>query len=198
MVRCTTMIPAPLSYSPCCEYSIFSRRNRVEMNIQKYSKEEQTMSVKRIEDVIGERFTGDIRKNATDFVEHLELDESQMAFDEGGFCWSPEYKGKPLFHIKMSGFNNEPGSWIIWSADDYNGDCADSTDEKIKEFAWANISPCGNCGGCKNPGRSVVVFGKQFDKVCHSALIFVNPDAEAIESLKKLADIRKSNILNDV
>jgi len=153
------------------------------------------MSAKRIEDVIGEVLTDNIRKNATDFINYLGADET--AFEEGGFCWSPEYKGEPLFHIKIGGYNNEPDIWIIWSADDYNGENVSSTDEHIKEFAWANICYCGNCGGCGNPGRSAMVFGKEFDKVCHSALIFENPNAEAIESLKKLVDIRKSNILNN-
>ena len=155
-----------------------------------------TMAVKRIEDVIGEHLTGDTRKNAQDFTSYLRVDN--MTFDDSGYCWSPEYYGKPLFHIKFDGFGNEPDKWIIWSAEDYNGDSADSADERVKQFAWANVCFCGSCGGDCAPGRTVLIFGKQFDKVCHSALIFVNPDAEAIESLKKLADIRKSNILNNV
>jgi len=155
------------------------------------------MPEKRIEDRINEFLSGDIRKNAMDFIDYLEVDESQKTYNEDGFCWSPEYKGEPIFHIKIGGYNNEPDIWIIWSADNYNGENADSADESIKEFAWANICYCGDCGGCKERGRSVVVFGKAFDKVCHSALIFENLDAEAIERLKKLADIRKSNILNN-
>jgi len=76
-------------------------------------------------------------------------------------------------------------------------------DEELKEFAWMNVHYCtyftsnGKECGCKDkPGRRVSIFGKEFDNVCHSPLWFLNPDAEALENMKKLVELWKHNIAN--
>ena len=151
------------------------------------------MSKQLFVNAINVKHTGDVLKNSLDFVTYL--DENEISFSEGDFCWTASYRNEAVFYIKIGGFDNETNEFIIWSADDYNSEIAlAKADEQLKEFAWINISPCGSCGGKCSPGRSVEVFGKAFDKVCHSALIFINPDIKAIENLKKLAEIRKTNI----
>lgn len=153
------------------------------------------MSRKRFEDIIRTVLKGKEQKNALDFVDYLWDDE--MSYNDPEFCWTASYKGKSVIHIKIGGFDNQTNDWIIWSADDYNDEkviC--QTDEHIKEFAWSNVCYCGNCGEKCTPGRSTEIFGKTFDRVCHSSMIFINPKSEELDYLKKLVDIRKNNILN--
>jgi len=154
------------------------------------------MSKQLFENAINAKHTGEVLKNALDFVTYL--DENEIFFQDGDFSWSAKYKNETIFYIKIGGFDNETNEFIIWSADDYNSENAlAQADEQLKEFAWLNVSYCGNCGGKCGPGRSTEIFGKTFNKVCHCALIFINPNAEALEKLKKLTEIRKSNIINN-
>ena len=62
----------------------------------------------------------------------------------------------------------------------------------MKEIAWKHVDICGNCGGCKNPGGNrKTIFGKEFDNICVTPMRFDNPNAETIECVKKLIDIRR-------
>jgi hypothetical protein len=71
--------------------------------------------------------------------------------------------------------------------------------DDIKEIAWRNINIChdGNrCGSCVNGrGTRIKIFGKEFDDVCGMAYTFTNPDVMALELVKIMMDVRKSDIL---
>jgi hypothetical protein len=72
-------------------------------------------------------------------------------------------------------------------------------DEQTKKIAWKNIDFCLSGGCCNdNMGKRKVIFGKEFDNVCIAILRFNNPNAEAVECLKKMVEIRKTDILRDV
>jgi len=63
-------------------------------------------------------------------------------------------------------------------------------EESLKEFARANVRICkGECG-CPNwpRGGNQTVFGKEFEGVCSSVVTFHNPDAEALEKIKKMME----------
>jgi hypothetical protein len=71
----------------------------------------------------------------------------------------------------------------------------------MKEIAWANVVRCGNCDDADcNPGKTEMIFGKEFANVCRGAdnlaMIFSNPDAEALECAKKMVAMRKYVIDN--
>ena len=153
------------------------------------------MSKQSFVDSINEKHDGEVLKNILDIVSYL--GENEMSYEKGDFNWSVKYKDKYVFYIKIGGWDDKSNNVIFWSADDYNSDNANNqADELLKEFAWSHISFCGNCGAKCSPGRSVTVFGKMFEKVCHCAIQINDPDTEELHYLKKLIEIRKNIISN--
>ena len=166
---------------------------------------EEKMPEQRIENFIGEVLTGDARKNALDFFAYLWANE--MLFERGkGYWedkiyWMVKYKDEYVCFILVgSEDKTEPESWIIWSDDsDSNWFTDFLVDERIKEIAWKNVDICGNCGGCNNPGGTrKIIFKKEFNNVCRTAMKFINPDVEALECAKKMVEIRKNDILKNI
>ena len=158
------------------------------------------MSNKQIEDAINNTLKGNAQKNALDLIAHIRASEASGTFtinihdekDESG--WNVSNLG----FIIITGSDDFPGPWTMWIGADNLGEHAEpTTDEHIKEFAWAHVSPCGSCGGECSPGTRTVVFGKTFENVCQHNLIFANPDADAVANLKKIIDIRKNDILKN-
>jgi hypothetical protein len=66
-------------------------------------------------------------------------------------------------------------------------------DDHMKEIARAHVNFCANCGSC-SPGKRKVIFGEEFDHVCNADMAFHVPDAEALECVKKLLEMRKNEI----
>jgi len=154
------------------------------------------MSKRRIEDVINDVLKGDTQKNALALIAHLRAGEDAEKFpiiqhdekDEGG--WDLPNLG----FIFVTGAEDFPGPWTMWVNGNNIGEGWElPIDESIKEFAWAHVSPCGSCGGECSPGTSTKVFGKDFENVCQHNLMFTNPDAEAVDYMKKILDIRKKD-----
>ena len=60
--------------------------------------------------------------------------------------------------------------------------------DDIKKAVWEHASPCGKCHtgwekcGCGDKS----IFGKVFENLCHSPLMFNDPDAYTLEIVKKL------------
>ena len=164
------------------------------------------MSARKIEDVIRDVLKGDTQVAALDFISYLRRKE--IPFDDSENYWEVKYKDKCVCFILISGTDEKPGPWTIWSdpepgtwtmwsdSDDYNS-CADaSVAEHIKETAWKYVNHCANCGGDCSPGQRKSVLGKSFDNLCSSAMAFTNPDAEALQCAKRMIDIRINDILN--
>ena len=160
--------------------------------------EELKMSKRTIEDIISDVLKGEAKKNASDLVAYLRADGESGEFsiamhdekDESG--WNVSNLG----FIIITGSDDFPGPWTMWIGADNIGQHAEiPADEHIKEFDWEHVSPCGSCGGDCSPGVRTKIFGKDFENTCQSNLIFVNPDAATVESVKKIIDIRKNDIL---
>jgi len=156
------------------------------------------MSKKMIEDIINNVLNGDAKVNALDLVAHIRaLEESDNYTismhdekDETGWVASN------LGFIFISGSDDFPGPWTMWmEAGNIGEGLEHPADDHIKEFAWSHVSPCGSCGGNCSPGISTKVFGKDFDNTCQSNLIFINPSAETVNSMKKLVDIKREAFL---
>ena len=154
------------------------------------------MSDKKIEDVINKVLTGDTQKNALDLVAHIRASgkPSQFAImmhdekDESGWVVSD------LGFIFINGAGDFPGPWTMWLGAENIGRYSEAP-EDIKEFAWSHVSPCGSCGGKCTPGVNAKIFGKDFENTCQSNLLFVNPDAGTVKSIKKIIDIKLNDIL---
>ena len=155
------------------------------------------MSNKKIEDVISNVLTGDAQKNALNLVSHIrtiggseyfaikmhdEKDESGWVADDLGF-------------IFVNGSADFPGPWTLWlSAGDLGQHAQNPVDDAIKEIVWQHVSPCGSCGGKCAPGVGAKVLGKDFTNTCQGNLMFVDPNADVVELIKKIVEIRLCDI----
>ena len=159
------------------------------------------MSNRTIEDVIRNVLKSDSQKNALNLVAHLRADNESEDFpistyhENDNSTWSG-FDVAGLGYVVINGLDDFPGPWTMWIGVDNLGEYAEfSIDDHIKEFAWKYISPCGDCGSdhC-DKGKRTSVFGKEFENTCQANLMFVNPDADAVEKMKKIIDIRKNDI----
>jgi len=137
------------------------------------------------EDVIREKLTGKMQQNALDYVAFVKANGIQgdgvyyvpgaylcniHRVDETGWYVSMENIDSPLCRHEYQNF---------------------PVDEKVKEFAWAHVSKCAGCGCGFNPGRRIMLFGKEFHHTCFGFLNIDNADGEELELLKKLTEVWK-------
>ena len=130
-----------------------------------------------IEEQIKAALTGDTLTNALSFAAFLQSNNIPADAHD-------------LFYLHIDGSDEVPGPWTIWlmSTDTKSPACDD-----VKETAWAHANVCGHfstggeaCGCGSQPGKCVNIFGKEFDNICNSPLMFTNPDAKTLEAVKKL------------
>jgi hypothetical protein len=137
---------------------------------------------------------------ALDFADFLESQGLEFEKDEG------YWKDKIYYIIKFQDEcicfiaikdSDEPGNnWTVWSDDMDSISLEDYPIEKrLREIAWSHVDGCGNCGSCGG-GKPKVIFGKDFPKVCGCTFRIDNPNAEDLQFMKKMAEIRKSEILS--
>jgi hypothetical protein len=149
------------------------------------------MSARKIEDMIHEKLQDEAQKNALEFINYLGED---VLLEDEDWCWKAKYNDETVFHIRIGGFHGEP-TWLAWSATDFDYSETE-IDEHAKKIAWENICTCGKCGDNCAPGRRAVIFGKTFENCCTSSLMFINPNRDGLECLKKLINIRKIDIID--
>ena len=161
------------------------------------------MTENKIEDFINKYLTGTHRKNAMEFVEYLKtgnmLFEKGKGYWEAKLYWYIKYKNEYVCYILIGSEEKPgPGPWIIWS-DDSGINCFEDfpLDEHMKKIAWKNIDFCGNNGCCNIKGTRKTIFGKEFNNVCRTIFKFTDPDANELECLKKITEIRKEYILKN-
>ena len=160
------------------------------------------MNEKVIEDFIIEHLVDDTQKYALEFVAYLRENEMQFYRDTGGYWkdklyWWVKCKEVYFCFILINGY--EDGHWGIWF-EDGDSDCYANypVSERIKEIAWANVDLFkGDCGGWQCEGLRKVIFGKLFESLYRTLMFFDNPNNQAVECMKKLVEIRKSEILKN-
>jgi hypothetical protein len=154
----------------------------------------------KIEDAINKKLTGDAQKNALDFAGFLCANGlSYEANDDGGGWAVGGIVGDSFGYMLVNGVEEFPGPWTIWlNSCDFESSL--TADDKLKEAAWAHTSICGQCHegwkDCGGGGRTI--FGKNFEKLCHSPLMFNNPDASVLENIKKLMLMLKQNKAEEI
>jgi len=152
------------------------------------------MSNQKIENVFTDVLANDVLRNALDFVSFLGANE---IIQTGEHEWY--YKGECVCYIDTRSENH---SWIVWTEGDYSDEQKIiPIDECAKEIAWANVMKCGNCNDVSCSGKAKIIFGKEFVNVCNAdnvnmTFMFVNPEAEVLECVKKLVLMRKHIISN--
>jgi len=162
------------------------------------------MSNQKIEEVISNAYVYvegeqklEERTNALDFIAHLRAHEMEIPLlDPAGGMIDVGYKGEGVITIELEApgtgdtalvtFFKVPAVWTVPDA---------QADEGFKEIVWEHLRPCEitDCGDC-SPGLSFTIFGKKFENICKSSLMFDNPVGDALECAKKVVDARISEI----
>ena len=155
----------------------------------------------KLEDVINEVLTGDAYNNALDFVMFLRENKITTPWSATN-SWKLRFKGKNIGFISTFGTAPYRGlaenSWHICFTDstfvdnDTVCDRQYALTEKQKNIVWDTLRNCQKCPYLCNPGKPMTIFGKEFDSVCHQWLSLVNPDADALESAKKMVLLCKN------
>ena len=167
------------------------------------------MPEQRIEKVIHDVLAGDAQRNALAFTAYLQANKMVFERAQNGYWkdkpyWQIRYRDAPVCFIFIHGsparYSDEPEGWIVWT-DDSGSDCyaKDSLDKQTREIAWEHVDECAKCSP-NSPcfgGRAQTLFGKTIDHVCRTQMIFINPDVEALQCLKKLVAIRQEDILSN-
>jgi len=154
-----------------------------------------------IENTINDHLTGEIQKNALDFLDFMRTNELLHNAADGT---SFSYLGEEIC-LMIQDDKAPISGWIIFWADcdidngEHGNFCSD---ERLIDFAQNNVNICTNfrsngknCGCGQQPGERRIVFGKEYYNCCSKCtLCFSNPSAESLESIKKLVEIRKHSI----
>jgi len=163
---------------------------------------ENTKNVRlKIEDDLAAALSGDVLKNALDYVAFLQ--ENGMARDTGdGTAFG--FAGNYVCQICI----NPADYKYAWSVCMGNWDsvlCRSEyqnfpIEDRVKEFAWAHVRPCTNftskgkeCGCGYQPGRHMTLFGKEFYHICHGGIEFGDLNAETLELAKRLTEVWKQS-----
>ena len=154
-----------------------------------------------IEDYLTAILNGDTLRNALDYVAYLkktgmsvETSDSNVFDIEIGSLSVYPVDGKPGWTLYLGNYDS---AFL-------NGKCQNvPTDEKLKNFAWEHVKTChnfktngGGCGCGSQPGKKIMLFGKDFDNVCTFVLEITNPGGETLELAKQLAHVWKQNEIN--
>ena len=160
-----------------------------------------------VEHTIKEALADDAQRNALALVAFFQANDMSCERSTMGY-WADKiyficnYIGHSVCYISINEYENN--SWYI-TGDDSGDTWYENAvlDERIKEIAWQNIDVCtdyNTCRSCGNPGRMSrkKIFGKEFDNVCPVTIKFTNPNAEAVECMKKIFEARRNYIINNV
>jgi hypothetical protein len=145
-----------------------------------------------IEKKLKDTLSGDLLENVLDFVAFLR--EIGMTPDENSRF---HYMGEmTCILVFFKDTNNPQGMLFVCDCPIREHD-GFPIDDSVKKFAQSNIKKCDNCG-CEHEARGATktVFGKEYDNLCSSEVIFVNPDAEALVKVKILMELWK-HIISD-
>ena len=140
-----------------------------------------------LETVIRNKLNGDSQKNALEFAGFLCTNALAVEGNEDGEGWAVGGTvGNSIGYMLVNGATDMPDPWTFWfNSCDFDGE---SADDEVKEAAWAHASRCGHChAGWKDcGGGDRTIFGKSFEWLCHSPLMFTDPDAKTLGCVKKL------------
>lgn len=147
----------------------------------------------KIEDVINSVLSGNTQQNALNFVAYLRENKMSPVWSAAN-AWKVTYKTFTVCFIRLHGtayyHNLEPGSWhVLPFIGEYDGNLLPDGQKKI---VWANKKKCQKCGQCALP--LATIFGEKFVTACEGSVLFINPDAAAVDCAKKLIELRRSAI----
>ena len=147
-----------------------------------------------VKDVVNEVLVDDAKINALNFLAFMDENDISNDSNGDGHGWAiGGFVGNSIGYLMVNGSDEFPGPWTFWfNTCDFKD--SDIISDEIKEAAWSNVSPCGRChDGWKHCGNGDrIIFDKKFESLCHSPLMFNNPDQNTLENVKKLLLIMKN------
>jgi ferredoxin len=155
------------------------------------------MSIKtekpKIEVVISDVLTGDVLSSALSFITYLREHKINPGWSATN-AWKISYRGFTVCFIRLYGAADyhgiEPNSWTVLP---FIGEYEESLlSDEFKEIVWENRRKCGGCGQCAL--RVSSIFGKKYDYACEASILFTNPTSDDIECIKKMIELRRSDI----
>jgi len=156
---------------------------------------------KTIENNLKDNLSGDLLMNALDFVTYMK--SIGMTADDGArFC----YKNEAMCILIPFKDKDIPSGGLCICDSPMSEHSGYPIDESVKEYARANVKKCDGCGrgkenvdcGHEERGATKTIFGKEYDKLCSSEIMFFNPDSEDMKKIKKLMDLWKYKLDNVV
>ena len=153
---------------------------------------------KPIDEVINDLLVDETKMNAKDFIDFLRKNDISFDSNSDGHGWAiGGTVGNSIGYLIVNGLvddNDMPGPWTFWfNSCDFTD--SDNISSEIKETAWSHVSPCGKChDGWKDCGcDDRILFGKKYERLCHSPLMFNNPDKKTLDNMKQLLLIMKKD-----
>lgn len=169
---------------------IITERN-YKMNCTEYEK---------IEEIIGNTFSAELRVNALDFILFLKNNllelERILGYWKNQHYWAVKYNNEYVCFMLLNGTGDEKqfAPLTVWTDDSgsawyENYPLTDS----LKKIAWENVDCCVHCGSCSG-GTEKVVFGRKFHNICKTVMKFTNPDSQTFVLIKELVRARICDI----
>jgi len=144
------------------------------------------------EDIINSNLIGVESQNALAFLEYCKSKKISYPWSSTN-RWNMKAKGKSIGWIDIGGERkgNANGSWYIDIDMRELRQYEDAIKkEGLSDFVKKHLKICISCASCA-PGVSISFLGQEFQNVCYSIPLYIcNPDANTIESIQKLINIR--------
>lgn len=154
--------------------------------------QEQKESKPKVEEIINASLKNDNKKNALDFVDFVKSFRMTPQWASAN-SWAVNYKSKRVCYIKVHKDASGDGFWCIRPAIEYNDDFAIfCKKENLENIMLKSVHFCCGCGKCA-PGKQVVFFNKELNKVCCAPIDFEfhNPNAVVMDCAKKLVIFKR-------
>lgn len=154
---------------------------------------------KTIHEYIKENLTGEAQQTALEFIDYL-ISKDLTFYKDTCDCWKDKIyywvkcNNECVCFIAISDPDEPQNLWTIWSDESKLYENSDVTDD-IKNTAWRYVDLCGNCGSCGG-GKSKIIFGKVFDRVCGCTFRVDNPVLNDLSFLKTLVDLKIEEIIH--
>ena len=141
------------------------------------------------DDIIASEMDDQLKKNALDYIAYMQANGLTPETPGSNHF---EFAGEYVCQIVFFSEGNIPG-WTIFMGgyDDilHRSEYQNYPIEaQLREFAWAHVSPCGSCGCGTEPGKRVMLFGREFTNLCTATWSIRNPHGEALELTKRLTN----------
>jgi len=144
------------------------------------------------EDIIASNLSEEAQQNALAFLEYCKAKKISCPWSSTN-RWNMKSKGKSIGYIDIGGERkgNSNGSWYI-DIDLRELRQYEEAIEKagVSELVKKYLKPCTQCASC-SPIKKLTFLGKDFENLCCGMIAYVGkPDADVLENVQKLINIR--------